>query len=195
MSENKSYLEIKVTFTHIVILLIAVIMIGVFLFYIGFNAGKNENIRNKPFGDVSAISGKSDEIILTEKNDRGGEELNVEEPDIKKELGLFDKTEKKRPPENRKKVKETIKLTKVKTRSSYYSIQVGSFRSHLLAKNYAKKFALMGYQTDISQFQLGDNLWFRVKVGNFKTLSSANKEKSKLEKMEKKKFQTVKLNQ
>ncbi|MCK4890797.1 MAG: SPOR domain-containing protein [Candidatus Aminicenantes bacterium] len=194
MADNKSYLEVKVTFTHVIILLIAVIMIGIFLFYIGFNAGKNENMRSRPFRDISSMSVKSDEIRLDDNGADQTEDINIGEPDIKKELGLFDKTDKKIKPENNIKKMRTIKVPKSKSRDNYYSIQVGSFKSHLLAKNYAKKFALMGYQTDISQFQSGEILWFRVKVGNFETRGSANKEKSKLEKMEKKKFQTVKLN-
>ena len=194
MADNKSYLEVKVTFTHVIILLIAVIMIGIFLFYIGFNAGKNENMRSRPFRDISSMSIKSDEIRLDDNGADQTEDINIGEPDIKKELGLFDKTDKKIKPENNIKKMRTIKVPKSKSRDNYYSIQVGSFKSHLLAKNYAKKFALMGYQTDISQFQSGEILWFRVKVGNFETRGSANKEKSKLEKMEKKKFQTVKLN-
>lgn len=194
MADNKSYLEIKVTFTHVVILLVAVIMIGIFLFYIGFNAGKNENMRSKPFRDISEMSVKSDEIRLDGDDNDPVEDINIGEPDIKKEQGLFEKTKKKTGPENNIKKVKTIKVPKAGSRNNYYSIQVGSFKSHLLAKNYAKKFSLLGYQTDISQFRSGRILWFRVKVGSFETLSSANKEKSKLEKMEKKKFQTVKLN-
>lgn len=37
---EKSYLEIKVTFHHILILLVGVILIGSFLFYLGYQAGK-----------------------------------------------------------------------------------------------------------------------------------------------------------
>ncbi len=192
MSDNKSYLEIKVTFTHIVILLISVILIGIFLFYIGFNAGKTENTRNKTFNDINTVSGNSDEIILESKENKSN--TNIEEPDIKKELGLFDHKEKNIESKKKiNKITEPVKISRSKEKESYYSIQVGSFRSHLLAKNYAKKFTMMGYQTDISQFQSSTNLWFRVKVGNFKSLSKANSEKIKLEKMEKKKFQTVKI--
>jgi len=194
MTDNKSYLEIKVTFTHVIILLVAVIMIGIFLFYIGFNAGKNENMRSKPFKDIESMSVRSDEIRLDDDGDNQSGDFNVGEPDIKKELGLFDRTDKKKTPENNIKKMRTIKVPKSRSRDNSYSIQVGSFKSHLLAKNYAKKFSLMGYQTDISQFQSGEILWFRVKVGIFETRGSANKEKAKLEKMEKKKFQTVKLN-
>ncbi|MCP5052366.1 MAG: hypothetical protein GY940_34685, partial [bacterium] len=38
---EKSYLEIKVTFHHILILLAGVILIGSFLFYLGYQAGKS----------------------------------------------------------------------------------------------------------------------------------------------------------
>ena len=192
MHENKSYLDIKVTFTHIIILLIAVIMIGIFLFYIGFNAGKNEKIINKPFQDVSVSSGKSDELIFNKKEDIVSGIDGKNETDINKELGLFENVKKR--PESIDPEPETIKAPRTMVRDTYYSIQVGSFKSHTLAKNYAKRFTVMGYQTDISQFHSGNDLWFRVKVGNFKTLKQANIEKVKLENMEKKKFQTVKLN-
>jgi len=192
MTDNKSYLEIRVTFTHIMILLVAVILIGIFLFYIGFNAGKNENIRDKTLSDINTVSGKSDEIILNGRNNKKTEK--IDESDIKKELGLFDDVVKKKEDKNKNnKVIAPVKTLTAKAKGSYYSIQVGSFKSHMLAKDYAKKFTMMGYQTDISQFQSPTNLWFRVKVGNFKTSREANTEKAKLERMEKKKFQTVKI--
>ncbi len=193
MSENKSYLDIKVTFIHVVILLIAVIMIGIFLFYIGFNAGKNENIINKPFRNLSSSSNRSKVIIPNEKSRSTPEVLNVEEPDINKELGLFERSGEDKKEGKNKKIIKTIKIPGNRRTENHYSIQVGSFKSHLLAKNYSKKFSMMGYYTEISQFQSDKYLWFRVKVGNFKTLKTANKEKKKLENMEKKKFQTVKL--
>jgi len=191
MNDNKSYLEIKVTFTHVMILLVAVIMIGIFLFYIGFNAGKNESIRSKSFKNIDASPGKSDEIRLNGGQNKTKAAKPTVESDIKKELGLFEKSVKSQEKEKPVMV-EPIEIPSDKVKDTYYSIQVGSFKSHLLAKNYAKKFSLQGYQTDISQFHSGPDIWFRVKVGRFNTLKSANEERVKLEKMEKRKFQTVK---
>ena len=37
---EKTYFEIKITFVHIVVFLIAVIAIGIFLFYMGYQAGQ-----------------------------------------------------------------------------------------------------------------------------------------------------------
>ncbi len=189
MNNNKSYVDIKVTFSHVVILLVAVILIGVFLFYLGFNAGKNENIGNKSFREISDSSVNSNELIL---NTKGKKIPDKVEPDIKKELDLFEKSVEK----SKQKIipVKKIKIQKNKTRDNYYSIQVGSFKSHLLAKDYAKKFTKIGYQTEISQFRFKSIIWFRVKVGNFKTFDIANQERIKLEKMEKRKFQTVKSN-
>lgn len=190
MRNDKTYLEIKVTFMHVVILLIAVILIGIFLFYIGFNAGKNENIGNKSFYTMMESPGKSDEIRLDTKKKLSKEENRVDKTDIKKELDLYKKTNKNK----KKPISIPVKQIRTKTRDKSYSIQVGSFESHLLAKNYARKFSLLGYQTEISQFQTKTILLFRVKIGNFSTFKEADNERLKLEKMEKKKFLTVKLN-
>ncbi len=189
MRSDKSYLKLKITFMHVVILLIAVIMIGIFLFYIGFNAGKNENISNKSFYEMMKSSGKSDEIILDTAKDLNSKDIKNDKPDINKELDYYN-TKKKE--DNR--TLQPVKIVKTKKKDKYYSIQVGSFKSHLLAKNYARKFSLMGYQTEISQFQSDTALWFRVKIGNFTTFKEAEKERIILEKKEKKKFQTVKIN-
>ena len=37
---EKTYFEIKITFMHIVVFLVAVIAIGIFLFYMGYQAGQ-----------------------------------------------------------------------------------------------------------------------------------------------------------
>lgn len=185
-SRDRSYLEVKVTFIHIVVLLVSVIIIGIFLFYIGYNAGKNTNFNKKGASSADINSSRSNEINIDTGNedDRGNIE-EVEEPGIKEELSLYNK---KKPTVQEKEVKEPITVK----RTGYYSIQVGSFKNHTLAKNYARKFSLKGYQSEVSQIKIKEKEWFRVKIGSFKNLDKAKSEKKKLEKMEKKKFSIVK---
>lgn len=45
-NSDKSYLEIKVTFQHILILLAGIIIIGSFLFYLGYQAGQSSDAKN-----------------------------------------------------------------------------------------------------------------------------------------------------
>ncbi|MEN8153239.1 MAG: SPOR domain-containing protein [Acidobacteriota bacterium] len=185
-NRNSSYLEVKVTFIHIVVLLVSVIIIGIFLFYIGYNAGKNANENRQGFPASSNNSPGLEEINIDTGNEDDQKSIEeVEEPGIKEELNLYSK---KKPDIQQKKVKKPISVK----RQGYYSIQVGSFKNHTLAKNYAKKFSLKGYQSEVSQIKIKNKNWFRVKIGNFENLDKAKNEKKKLEKMEKKKFSIVK---
>lgn len=185
-NRDRSYLEVKVTFIHIVVLLVSVIIIGIFLFYIGYNAGKNANDNRQTVPSSDNSFSRSDEINIDTENEYNPENTEeVEDPGIKEELSLYNN---KKPKIQEKEVKEPISVK----RTGYYSIQVGSFKNHTLAKNYAKKFSLRGYQSEVSQVKIKNRDWFRVKIGSFKNLEKAKSEKKKLEKMEKKKFSIVK---
>jgi hypothetical protein len=48
---EKTYFDIRVTFIHVVIFLIAVIAIGIFLFYMGYQAG--HRLGDQPAGIVN----------------------------------------------------------------------------------------------------------------------------------------------
>ena len=70
---EKTYFEFKITFLHIVVFLIAVISIGIFLFYMGYKAGQR---RTDP---RTAIAND-----MSTANAAGPEELQiVEEKPIK----------------------------------------------------------------------------------------------------------------
>ncbi|HLP57647.1 MAG TPA: SPOR domain-containing protein [Candidatus Deferrimicrobium sp.] len=232
---EKSYLEIRVTFHHILILLVGVILIGSFLFYLGYQAGKtstksqeqkilpakNEG-KSSEIGEIAALSkkepGKTGETVTDESAG------NSSSTSIDKELELHQKpaddttaetgevalpktTETKTPKETlippspleTKTVKqkpeekmEAIKTAKPAKKDQSFSIQVGAFKSHALAKDYSMKFSRAGYGISISQAEVKGKTWYRVRVGNFKNRDDAQKEKSKLEKLENQKFSIVK---
>jgi cell division protein FtsN len=175
---EKSYLEIKVTFQHILILLAGVIIIGSFLFYLGYQAGKSS--LNKSSQTAKAGDAKSIEISSEDDPDKIEQ---AEEPSISEEIKLH-----QQPTEGEK---QDVKPAKPLNRGTYFSVQVGAFNSHTLAKNYSMKFSKAGYPTSISQALVKGRTWYRVRVGNYSTRAEAVAEKKKLEKMENKKFAVV----
>jgi cell division protein FtsN len=219
---EKSYLEIKVTFHHILILLVGVILIGAFLFYLGYQAGKTSLKSQEQKTLLAKEEGKPKEIqslSLSKKEPDKIEETGAGAPSIEEELKLHQQptddaaavsggsretretsdapppktTETKtvKPKTEEPKVEE-IKTAKPAKKNLYFAIQVGSFNSHTLAKDYSTRFSRAGYAISISQAEVKGKTWYRVRVGSFETKDEAQKEKAKLEKLENKKFSIVK---
>ena len=178
---------------HIVILLVGVIIIGVFLFYLGYQAGKSSvnpgtvQARLRDSGDNTKEINILDE---TKEDDNQPAKKGEEKPSINEEMKLH-----QQPPPVKKSVKKpkTIQGRTVQ-RDAYYSVQVGAFSSFTNAKNYSEKFRKMGYPTEVLATTRNDKTLYRVRVGNFKSKAAADKERAKLEKMEKKKFAVRKSN-
>jgi cell division protein FtsN len=178
---DKSYLEIKVTFIHILVLLVAIILIGIFLFSLGYKAGKSSMKDPIKSSKLAENFQNPEEIkIVKEKpvktNDKKKSGI------IEEEKMFNQKSLKKTTPK-----KEQIKGKTIK-REPYYSIQVGAFSLFYNAKKYSEKFGKLGFQTEILSTIKNNKKLFRVRVGNFKNIQDAKREKQKLENMEKKKF-------
>jgi cell division septation protein DedD len=185
MEVEKSYIEIKVTFIHIVVLLVGVIIIGIFLFYLGFQAGKSSARNQILQAQLPDAAGKTDEIQLVDQE--GKISKRDKDPSISDEIKLHQVPSSSGPGDEQK---ERIKAKPLK-KERYFSVQVGAFADYTNAKNYAAKFANMGYPTEINTIVQDDRSLHRVRVGNFKTRNEAKQEQSKLEKMESKKFAIV----
>lgn len=196
METEKSYLEIKVTFHHILILLAGVILIGSFLFYLGYQAGKSSSKKSDRETLLAKGDGQTKEIeILSKKNDP--DKIDEEPPSISEEIKLHQPPVKKTKSQPKKKAKkksqtEEVDPTKAVKRTPYFTIQVAAFNSHALARDYSKKFSKAGYPTSISQATVKGKIWYRVRVGNFNNRGDAQREKKKLERLENKKFRIVK---
>ncbi len=186
MEVEKSYIEIKVTFIHIVVLLVGVIIIGIFLFYLGFQAGKSSARNQILQAQLPGAAGKTDEIQLVDREDKTPEK--GKEPSISDEIKLHQLPSSPGPGAESK---ERIKPKSIQ-KERYFSVQVGAFADYANAKSYADKFAKMGYPTEISTVVKDNRSLHRVRVGNFKTRNEAKQEQRKLEKMESKTFSIVK---
>ena len=174
---DKSYLEIKVTFIHIFVLLIAVILIGVFLFYLGFQAGKSSIQNQFNSSSISKESGKTEKIELTES--KPGKEKPTEDTAIDKEMKLHDQTESGRL------------RSKAVEKERYFTIQVGAYADFANARSESDKFSRLGYHTEILSTLQKNKKLFRVRVGKFPNMKKARREKAKLEKREKRKFDII----
>ncbi len=185
---EKNYLEIKVRFIHIVVLLGGVSIIGILLFYIGFQAGKSS-------AKIRSTTPQINRQAKTQAKQPDRVEIIQEKPiqkqkasKIKKEFDLHKPKRKVEPP---KREEKKISGRSVKT-ESYYSIQVGSFANFSNAQKYSAKFSKLGYQSEILTTITKNKKSFRVRIGHFRDLNTAKNKKKILEKMERKKFIVVK---
>ncbi len=214
---EKSYLEIKVTLLHVMIMLAGVIVIGIFLFYLGYQAGKSSFDKEAVQAQFKETRGSSDsrEIKILEK-DETDTEPGVEEnkggtssgtasrpgesspvPTIDEEMKRHKRPKMANDPPAKTAGKtgktETVEEKTVTRRETYYSVQVGAFSSFSNAKNYAAKFAKLGYPTEIlSATGKNNRILYRVRVGHWPGLTEAKRGKAALEKMENKKFSVKK---
>ncbi|WP_337865823.1 SPOR domain-containing protein [Ignavibacterium sp.] len=63
----------------------------------------------------------------------------------------------------------------------YYVVQVAAFRSNSIAENEAAKFRNKGYSAFVEKAEIqGMGVWFRVRIGNFSTLTEAQEFQSRV---------------
>jgi cell division septation protein DedD len=178
---EKTYFEFKITFLHIVVFLIAVIAIGIFLFYMGYQAGQRRtDPRTAIANEMSTADAASPEELRI-----------VEEKPLKTSPGKVDAG--KSIPEEMKLHQEQVKkaapppvspaIQKKPAAEVSYTIQVGAFADFANAQKCSRKFTNLGYPTAI----ITDNQkkLHTVQVGIFVSLAEAQKEKAKLESLEK----------
>lgn len=181
---EKPYFEIKVTFVHIVVLLIAVVLLGILLFYMGYQAGHRtekgaavEKAASTPAGDAA----KEEELKIVDEKPLPLPKTNAEpNQSISDEMNVH---------QQKIQDKKEIEPKRAAGDQPFYVIQVGAFFSFENAKVYSEKFKKKGYQTEIvTPDPKETHKLFRVRVGHFLSLENAKAEKEKLEKSEKKKF-------
>jgi hypothetical protein len=176
---DRSYLEIKVTFIHVVILLAAVIGIGFFLFYLGYQAGKSAVGDRLSDEDLRKGVGTAEEIKITD--DALSQKSKAQ--GIDQEIRLHQQ------PVNRSQTKketgepgEKIKAKPV-TRQPYYVVQVGAFENHAEARSYSDKFIKLRYPAEIQRVTVKGKIMFRVLVGHFSIRDAAKQQIPVLERL------------
>ena len=184
---EKTYFEFKITFMHIVVFLVAVIAIGIFLFYMGYQAGQR---RADPRTAIANEQGQAEvpaeELSLVEEKPlRSVPAQPAPRQSIPEEIKLHEgQTPRNVPAETDDEPQPASKT--ISTHEANYTIQVGAFADFANAQKCSRRFTGLGYQAAI----ITDNQkkLHTVQVGSFTNLADAQKEKTKLENQEKAKF-------
>lgn len=175
---EKTYFEIKITFLHIVVFLIAVIAIGIFLFYMGYQAGQRRADPRTAAANEQSLAdaaGPEELQMLEEKPVQAGPA--AAQKTIPEEMKLHQEAAENEMP---------AAPQKITGPGANYTIQVGAFADFANAQKCSKRFTSLGYQAAI----ITDNQkkLHTVQVGSFSSLAAAQVEKAKLENLEKSKF-------
>jgi len=180
---EKTYFEIKITFVHIVVFLIAVIGIGIFLFYMGYQAGQRHGDTPAAMvGEVNqadAAANPEELKIVDEKPTKTPADKFAAKQTIPEEMKLHQEQLEKEQP---------AAVQKKSFSNQGYTIQVGAFADFANAQKCSSRFSGRGYQTAIIVETVNQKKLHTVQVGSFATMAEAQIEKTKLENLEKATF-------
>ncbi len=185
---EKSYFELRVTIFHIIIFLLALILLGVFLFFMGYRAAVNRiplqtaKAESKEKTAEMQVKTEPAEEIIEEKPVVQEKTSAAAESSIQQELQMHQ-------------IQETVKKRETTSPASaeLFVIQVGAFSDYQKAKAVAEDYRRQNYAVDIvAEIVRGKRLHL-VRVGNFSTLREAETEKTKLENRSGQKFLVKKI--
>ncbi len=174
MRDNRrSYLEIKITFIHVVVFLAAVILIGIFLFYLGFQAGKSSLSAPESTLAETSEQVRVDDTSIKPSKSAIQDEMNLHEGEPVAQPGKSNT----QPPKARK-----VKARSVQ-RDTYFAVQVAAFENHAEAKSYSDLFIRNNHPTEIHSVVVGGKTMYRVLVGRYQTRTDAGDALGNLEKL------------
>jgi cell division protein FtsN len=185
---EKTYFEFKITFLHIVVFLVAVIAIGIFLFYMGYQAGQRRADPRTAIANAQGqgLAGSTEEVsIIDEKPVQTVPVKPAPRQSIPAELKLHEELTTPKAPAQEAQEPPAMPAKKPATELNY-TIQVGAFADFANAQKCSRRFTGLGYQAAI----ITDNQkkLHTVQVGSFPSLAAAQREKAKLENQEKATF-------
>jgi cell division protein FtsN len=194
---EKTYFEFKITFLHIVVFLAAVIAIGIFLFYMGYQAGQRRSDPRTAVANALDEGADASELsVVDEKPLKTAPASPAPGRSIPAEMKLHEEQDAAKPAtrlpaaatekpaaEGRPPAAAPPPAAAAEPR---YTIQVGAFADFANAQKCSRRFTSLGYPAAI----ITDNQkkLHTVQVGSFATLAEAQKEKASLEKQEKATF-------
>jgi cell division protein FtsN len=184
---EKTYFEFKITFMHVVVFLVAVIAMGIFLFYMGYQAGQRRaDPRTATANEQGQAEAPAEELsVVEEKPLRTVPGKPVAQQSIPAEIKLHEGQAARKAPDEGT-AEPPLVPEKTYAAEANYTIQVGAFADFANAQKCSRRFTSLGYQAAI----ITDNQkkLHTVQVGSFALLADAQREKAKLENQEKAKF-------
>mgnify|MGYP001424787045 CR=1 FL=1 len=210
---ERSYFEIKVTFVHIVVMLVSVVMIGILLFYLGYRAGHASTQRQSeggtslttttpPGGPNSSADAIAQEMRLhrpepettpADASPSGDKSSSEDKPSAEGKPPIGDKP----LVEDRSAAAETVPdnpppasqaAAGPAMTAGKFTIQIGAFTDMKAARQEAQRFAELGLPIEIIAEVVKGTNYQTVRVGRFATRAEAQQERVRLEKMGHKKF-------
>jgi len=184
---DKTYFEIKITFVHILILLVAIVLLGIGLFYMGYRAGHQAAI-SSPIRQVNSqqklIKQNSARIdSINEKQIFQSKHSQTKPNSLDTEMAVYKNNSTK------SNISQSPTEPNLKT---FFAIRVGAFSNPDNANRYANSFRKRGYEVHIINSTSQTNkLLFHVLVGKYPDSEAAKAAKDILEIQEKKKFLLV----
>ncbi len=162
--KNKEYREVQFSSSHLILIFVGILILGVVIFLLGVSVGKKQaQIIKKTEMPVPAVAEKPKE--------KPPPSPSPEAKDlISKELASHQKA-----------MEETQKKAPVTQKKNIFYIQVGAFDSKEVALSFAKGFEKKGYSTIVIDPLPSDKRpFFRVRVGGFETREKAEEAKARL---------------
>lgn len=165
--QNKEYRELQISSSHLVVIFIAILVLGIVIFLLGVSVGKKQAliIKQTQISPLETVTPPQKEKPAPEKESKSS---------ISEELAAFKQTQKET---------EEVPLTPQKT--TLYYIQVGAFKDRTRADSLAESFKKKGYSTIVLD-PSNRRPYYRVRLGGYETKEEASQEVQKLIKSEKK---------
>jgi len=163
---DRDYRELQLSSTHLVLIFLSIIVLGVIIFLLGISVGKKQAEASK------------ETIIPTERiTEQAGILLPQDEAQ---------KKEKQKPPSEKPKPSKKPAETRTKTPAveadkNHYYIQIGAYSKKDGAMRLAEQFKNRGYPTVIiDPLPTDRRAIFRVRIGGYKTQEEAVNVKQEL---------------
>lgn len=162
--KNKEYREVQFSSSHLILIFVGILILGVVIFLLGVSVGKKQaQIIKKTEMPVPAVAEKPKEAPPPSPSPEAKDLIS-------KELASHQKA-----------MEETQKKTPVTQKKNIFYIQVGAFDSKEVALSFAKGFEKKGYSTMVLDPLPSDKKpFFRVRVGGFETREKAEEAKARL---------------
>ncbi len=160
------YRELKLSSTHLVLIFLSIIALGVIIFLLGISVGKKQ-------AEVS-----KETLMPTEHiTEQAGILLPQDEVQIKEDQ----KPPSEKPKPSKKPTETRTKTPAVKAEKNLYYVQIGAYSKKDGAMRLAEQFKNMGYPTVIiDPLSTDRRAIFRVRIGGYKTREAAMNVKQEL---------------
>jgi cell division septation protein DedD len=170
--KNKEYREVQFSSSHLILIFVGILILGVVIFLLGVSVGKKQaQIIKKTEIPVPAVAEKPKEAPPPSPSPEAKELISKELASHQKAM---EETQKKAP----EKAPEKAPVTQKK---NIFYIQVGAFDSKEVALSFAKGLEKKGYSTIVLDPLPSDKKpFFRVRVGGFETREKAEEAKARL---------------